>query len=182
MIKKALVGLGLALGLATGASASVSYTVDSGWRAFSWSGNEGTFTSEGGFTFDVVGAAELTLTDAYSYGDIFEVFDDGSSLGLTSIVPSYDAGKPNVGSNMESAISNGFSQGTFYLSAGSYLIDFSIYQSAVDASGAAYGSGGAFFRVDSIEGGVPEPATWLMMIMGFGLVGVAASRKRLATA
>ncbi|WCL54803.1 PEPxxWA-CTERM sorting domain-containing protein [Gimibacter soli] len=28
-----------------------------------------------------------------------------------------------------------------------------------------------------ITGGVPEPATWLMMIMGFGLVGIASRRR-----
>jgi hypothetical protein len=31
-------------------------------------------------------------------------------------------------------------------------------------------------------GGVPEPATWTMLIAGFGLVGAAARRRRLATA
>lgn len=30
------------------------------------------------------------------------------------------------------------------------------------------------------KGGVPEPATWAMMIMGFGLVGFAARRQRVA--
>ena len=29
-------------------------------------------------------------------------------------------------------------------------------------------------------GGVPEPATWAMMIMGFGLVGFAARRRAAA--
>ncbi len=31
-------------------------------------------------------------------------------------------------------------------------------------------------------GGVPEPATWAMLIMGFGLVGSAARRRRVARA
>jgi hypothetical protein len=34
----------------------------------------------------------------------------------------------------------------------------------------------------SIGGGVPEPATWAMMILGFGLVGFAARRRVAATA
>ncbi|WP_308911691.1 PEPxxWA-CTERM sorting domain-containing protein [Pseudokordiimonas caeni] len=33
-------------------------------------------------------------------------------------------------------------------------------------------------RVDGSVSGIPEPATWLMMIMGFGLAGVAARRRR----
>jgi hypothetical protein len=34
--------------------------------------------------------------------------------------------------------------------------------------------------VDDV-GGIPEPATWAMMIAGFGLVGASARRRRLAT-
>jgi len=36
--------------------------------------------------------------------------------------------------------------------------------------------------VKAIESGVPEPATWLMMIMGFGLVGLASRRRSAAVA
>ena len=31
-------------------------------------------------------------------------------------------------------------------------------------------------------GAIPEPATWAMMILGFGFVGAAARRRRLASA
>lgn len=34
--------------------------------------------------------------------------------------------------------------------------------------------------IADVAGGVPEPATWAMMIMGFGLVGVTARRRRQA--
>lgn len=37
-------------------------------------------------------------------------------------------------------------------------------------------------RFVDIPGGVPEPATWAMLILGFGLVGTAARRRRPATA
>ncbi len=36
------------------------------------------------------------------------------------------------------------------------------------------------FRWEGGAGGVPEPATWAMMIMGFGLVGFAARRRGIA--
>ena len=49
----------------------------------------------------------------------------------------------------------------------------------------AYSSGGAFFdstsgRVSIVEAAVPEPATWALMIAGFGLVGGAMRRRRIA--
>lgn len=46
--------------------------------------------------------------------------------------------------------------------------------------------GGAYLlasgTADGVPGGVPEPATWAMMILGFGLVGAAARSRRLRTA
>lgn len=36
--------------------------------------------------------------------------------------------------------------------------------------------------VEGFAGGVPEPATWAMLITGFGLVGAAARRRKVATA
>lgn len=39
------------------------------------------------------------------------------------------------------------------------------------------------FRVEGVvAGGVPEPATWTMMIMGFGAVGAMVRRRKLASA
>ena len=37
---------------------------------------------------------------------------------------------------------------------------------------------GAFLKGVGPVGGVPEPATWAMAVLGFGVVGVAARRKR----
>ena len=36
------------------------------------------------------------------------------------------------------------------------------------------------FEIDTIAGGVPEPATWAMMIGGFGLIGFASRRRKTA--
>ena len=38
------------------------------------------------------------------------------------------------------------------------------------------------FRWEGGAGGVPEPATWAMLIVGFGLVGAAARRRNTAVA
>ncbi len=45
--------------------------------------------------------------------------------------------------------------------------------------------GGNYFAVDNLSidtGAVPEPASWALMIAGFGLVGAAMRRRALATA
>jgi len=42
--------------------------------------------------------------------------------------------------------------------------------------------GEALFEVTSVTGGVPEPATWGLMILGFGLAGAGLRRRRLALA
>lgn len=40
------------------------------------------------------------------------------------------------------------------------------------------GDKGQGYRVDQIVAGVPEPATWAMLIAGFGMVGASARRRR----
>jgi choice-of-anchor C domain-containing protein len=42
------------------------------------------------------------------------------------------------------------------------------------------GNAGVFFDQVSVTGGVPEPATWAVMITGFGLAGAALRRRRAA--
>lgn len=44
------------------------------------------------------------------------------------------------------------------------------------------GNGGVFFDGVSVTGSVPEPASWALMIGGFGLAGVALRRRRVALA
>ena len=48
-----------------------------------------------------------------------------------------------------------------------------------DASGYTYGTVGAF-EIQGVATAVPEPATWAMMIIGFGVVGAVVRRRRSA--
>ena len=50
-------------------------------------------------------------------------------------------------------------------------------------AGLTFGSGsGVFLTAGATPGGVPEPATWLTMILGFGLIGAAMRGRRRAPA
>ena len=49
---------------------------------------------------------------------------------------------------------------------------------SVDPDGVWNGTLTITYEPTSIPGGVPEPATWGLMIAGFGLVGMAARRRK----
>lgn len=51
-----------------------------------------------------------------------------------------------------------------------------------DVQALRFRSTGVAFEFDNIAGTVPEPATWAMLITGFGLVGWAMRRRRLPVA
>lgn len=71
----------------------------------------------------------------------------------------------------------GISTSDFYLTAGAHA--FSI-------QGLSTGGDNTMFldrvAVNSVGGAVPEPATWAMMIMGFGVIGVSLRSRRRQTA
>ena len=47
---------------------------------------------------------------------------------------------------------------------------------SINFSGSQYGVDN--FTFDSVQAAVPEPATWAMMLLGFGAIGVARRRRR----
>lgn len=144
------------------------YTVDSGWTSFSWFSGPGTFNSEGPFTFVSATPVDLKVTDAFLYGDRFNVYDFGVSIGLTSVPglsgPS-GSGDPNV-----AYFDPGFSNGLFSLGAGAHSITF---QSILIPAG--FPSGGAFFRADTAAVPIPS-AVW-----GGGLLMLCLAAARLRT-
>ena len=115
--------------------------------------------------FTLLTAGSITFVDAFNVGDQFTITDFGSSIGTTS-APGAGAG---CGNDITACLNDpDFSKGTFALGAGSHSINGT-------PTASPFGSGGAFFRVNSTA--VPEPATWAMMLLGFAGIGFAM-RKR----
>ncbi len=61
-------------------------------------------------------------------------------------------------------------------------VSFAGIAHSVDFGGVANNAGFDNITLGSARPGVPEPASWAMLIAGFGLVGAAARRRRVAVA
>lgn len=133
------------------------------------------------FTFTVgsgnVGV--LTVVDTAFAGDTFNVYNNGSLLGVTSSVPVvyYDS-NPTAVSDPAAALNDlSFSRASFNLGPGSYSISGSLDQSVLLDSGGS--------RLNATSGGisltvsapVPEPETYAMLLAGLGLLGIVARRR-----
>lgn len=151
------------------ASAAV-LAVDGGWTNFYFD-ETGTpiYDATSGdlsYTFELTGSATLKITDAYIVGDVFEFFLNGVSLGATSA-----PGSGPATSDPDVAYASGYySRGTYALGAGSYTLTGIVTNSPVD-------SGAGFLELES-GAAVPEPASWGMLIAGFGLIGSALRRRQ----
>ena len=84
---------------------------------------------------------------------------DGAALGLT-----YAAG-----------VNSGTA--TFGLAPTAYFNSY-LFTSRIGGELTFLGTKGQGYRIDSLTGAVPEPASWALLITGFGLVGMAARRRR----
>lgn len=157
----ALVGM---LMLPMQAQSQTTLTPDT-WFSFSWSGLGPVSTQ---FTATTT---TLRVTDSYVVGDMFEIFDDGVSLGTTSVVSSAGGTDEPFGFDADGAFASGlYSTGVFTVEAGS-LIEISVFQSTDCCTG-----GSAF--VQSVV--TPEPGTVAIFAIGlFGLAFVAMRRQEL---
>ena len=118
------------------------------------------------FTADV-GGAILTVTDVFVSGDQFEIFDFGTSIGLTSIpVAGVDCGDDPV----VCLATAGMSNAVFALAAGPHSI--TITPSIVPEP---FGVG--YLQVTGAASAVPEPSTLFLLAAGFGLIARAAGRR-----
>jgi hypothetical protein len=106
------------------------------------------------------------------------------NLGYPGVVRAGLAG-PNAGLSLL----NGQATGPAYLGANSGTQSLTLVDPTARFSGyffttrqpgnvAYLGTLGQGYRIDSLTLGVPEPASWAMLIAGFGLVGAANRRRR----
>jgi len=112
------------------------------------------------WTFTTGTRVSLTVTDCYTRGDIFEVWDNGVLLGTTSFVPADGLGGEDPDQCAQDAE---MSHGVFELPPGSHLI-------VIIPSASPFGSGGAFFRLDPLAASIPAFSGWGMVVFGVLLV------------
>ena len=126
------------------------------------SGTPTGFLSAPPWTFLASGPVTLAVTDAFLAGDRFQIFDFGSSLGLTST----PFGAADCGDDPVPCLTTaGISHGIFLLGGGNHSL-------TIVPTLSPGGGGSGYLRVDP----VPEPATWTLV--SAGIVALALSRLR----
>jgi len=130
------------------------------------SGTPTTFLGAPPWTFNLVGSSLLTVTDAFSVGDRFQIFDFGASLGLTSLpVGSSSCGDDPVPCLLDANISHG----QFLLASGPHSLTITPTLAPSDG-------GSGFLLVGDTGTPVPESAT--CVLLGTSLFGLLFMRRR----
>jgi hypothetical protein len=113
--------------------------------------------------------SRITVVDAFLYGDVFEVWIDGSAVGSTTNVA--NTGLSSGISNPDLALGDsGLSRGFFSAGPGAHSFTIFVTQNALNNT-----SGAAFFKVE--ECGIPVPPS--VYLLGSGLLGLFGLRRKL---
>ena len=187
MFLKKLMMTAVAAGALVAAAPAAAAPITVGqWYTFGFSGQGSAIGNGNGFslgtnpvavaapdspwTFVLASVGSITVVDGFISGDQFAISDFGSAIGTTS-APTTGS---SCGSDISACLANAsMSKGTFSLAAGSHSITGTLPTSV--------GAGAGFFIVRGSDiAAVPEPATWAMMLVGFGAMGVSMRRRRVA--
>ena len=171
----------------TGPSGTIwNTTQDSFYTLFLSSPNPGDYLNPNDESISVGipdGTSRVLLT-----GEGFRPGDTLNSDPNYNLTLSFDTGQTLTG--VYTVATNSFTAGSSLVSGGRTfsLIEFSFTRNLADvvqANVATPGGDGndynGNFRISSAVNAVPEPASWALMIVGFGLVGVSARRRSRAT-
>lgn len=119
----------------------------------------------------------LTVVDAGSYGDVYDVLNNGVSLGTTSAVAPVDLGSyaGDFVFNYDAALADAnYSRGVFTLQAGTYNISGVLVQAAtLDGAPFRYTPGAVKLEVSA----VPEPSSLVLLLAGVAALGAIARRR-----
>ena len=135
--------------------------------AFGSTGNFGSVHTNGSYSlsFDAAHAFSFVLGSLDTYNTLKLNFSDGTTQ---SYVGSAITNGGQADGNQTSAATNG-------------VVTFSVGALDPRIVGATFLSTQDSFEIDNLAISTPEPATWALMIAGFGLVGAAMRRRSMAS-
>jgi hypothetical protein len=151
-------------------ASATAITAGSGWQADQVN-TAATPSINSAWTFTVAGPSVFSVVDCCVVGDVYQLFDGGMSLLATS---TFYAG---------SGVQASGSYGSYWTNASysklAYLVGPGSYSFTIEGNGAGGLPAGLGVRLDNA---VPEPATWALMLMGFGGMGLMLRGRREAVA
>ncbi|MCP1336389.1 PEP-CTERM sorting domain-containing protein [Futiania mangrovi] len=157
----------LSLAFAIPTIASAAPVLDGGW-SFDEIPAAFTDSTESPISLSLAGPAVFRITDSFITGDTYYVYDFGTLI-LTTTFQAFASGFGDDASADSAWTSASWSSGEVALSAGSHEI-------TIQGDGVAGTPAGFYTRLDSAQ--VSEPA--VLGLLGLGLVGVWAARRRAA--
>ena len=180
-------------------TAQQNYGFTAGWRGFSSFSPPFGFDLAAGdsldFTIDFKGGQTLTLNNPTFFWAFSYTNDASSSVNGTGTLSFLDASgaaflTSNLKTDNEAAVHFGQNYGSSDFGAlPANLTFYGLRYSGVlnsysnpSVTSRHYADPQVLFNAGSavVSGGVPEPATWALMISGFGLVGASMRRRKVA--
>jgi len=117
------------------------------------------------WTYSAATATSVKITDSFTAGDMYRLYDFGSFIGDTSTVPTTAIGTNNPNPDAD-YLDPRLSHGIFILPAGNHALTIEIIQNVATLTEAI-----GFFRVD------PAPLPAGIWLLGSGLLGLAGWRR-----